>query len=242
MNRSFKRVSLRVPNAKPMPGYEIQCSKCGSIEKISVNTYGGSMAPEGIAGRFRNKGWIVGGNDGKDICPSCKNDGAMKRSQRQMKEKDKGVTSTQNDAPRHPSRDDKRVIFAKINDVYVDEKTGYDAGWTDARVARDLGVPVAWVANIREEHFGDECANPQIIAMIEEARSCLVEAKGVCSEMHDFIALSKKWLDERHNEFSAEMQKMEKFILKFDDQRKGLLTGVDRLESKVAQTMKALGK
>jgi hypothetical protein len=51
---------------------------------------------------------------------------------------------------------EKRIIFAKLNDVYEDEKVGYSGDWSDAKVAKDLGVPVAWVKEVRDESFGPE--------------------------------------------------------------------------------------
>lgn len=51
---------------------------------------------------------------------------------------------------------ERRIIFAKLNDVYLDEKVGYADDWSDAKVAQDLGVPVEWVALVREPDFGPE--------------------------------------------------------------------------------------
>lgn len=52
------------------------------------------------------------------------------------------------------SRMDRRTIFTKLNDVYLDEATGYRTGWNDASVALDLGTPIQWVAEVREADFG----------------------------------------------------------------------------------------
>lgn len=68
-NRSFQRTSIVMEDHKRIPAYTITCHVCGRTEKISANTYGGSMAPEGIANRFRNMGWIVGKNERGDRCP-----------------------------------------------------------------------------------------------------------------------------------------------------------------------------
>lgn len=82
------------------------------------------------------------------------------------------------DPPRQMSRDDRRVIFAKLNDVYIDESKGYDGGWSDQRVAKDLGVPLAWVKEIRQENFGLESSN-------EDARAVVKEAKDLLAEIND---------------------------------------------------------
>lgn len=49
-----------------------------------------------------------------------------------------------------------RIIFAKLNEVYLDEKTGYAGEWNDAKVALDLGIDVGHVAEVRTSFFGPE--------------------------------------------------------------------------------------
>lgn len=56
--------------------------------------------------------------------------------------------------PKEMTREDRRIIFAQLNEIYIGEDKGYSAGWTDQRVATHLGVPRAWVASIRDENFG----------------------------------------------------------------------------------------
>lgn len=58
--------------------------------------------------------------------------------------------------PRAMTRDERRLIWAKLEEVYLDERSGFTAGWTDERVAVDLGVPRAWISTIREENFGPD--------------------------------------------------------------------------------------
>lgn len=53
-------------------------------------------------------------------------------------------------------RTERRIIFAKLNDVYTDETKGYSGDWNDAKVAADLGVSVDWVSQVRDADFGPE--------------------------------------------------------------------------------------
>ncbi|WDR05530.1 hypothetical protein PSQ90_14815 [Devosia rhodophyticola] len=46
--------------------------------------------------------------------------------------------------PRQMVLEDRRLIFAKLEEVYVDERTGYCADWNDARVGIDMNVPRKW--------------------------------------------------------------------------------------------------
>jgi hypothetical protein len=75
------------------------------------------------------------------------------------------------------TRDDRRIIFEKLNEVYVNDKVGYDKGWTDERVATDLGIPRAWVRLIREENFGDEVGNEEIRQLLQEGQTYLDKIK-----------------------------------------------------------------
>lgn len=47
---------------------------------------------------------------------------------------------------------DRRIVIAKLNEVYGDDM--YLEDWIDQKVAEDLGVPVEWVAEVRDENFG----------------------------------------------------------------------------------------
>lgn len=57
------------------------------------------------------------------------------------------------------TREDRRIIFVKLEEVYVDEATGYTKGWNDTAVAADLNCPRAWVEVIRDENFGPQKAD-----------------------------------------------------------------------------------
>jgi hypothetical protein len=76
-------------------------------------------------------------------------------------------------AERSMGREDRRVIWAKLEEVYADEATGYKPGWSDGRVARDLNVPLSWVTVVRDENFGALPDNPEIRIIVEEARVLL---------------------------------------------------------------------
>ena len=76
------------------------------------------------------------------------------------------------------TREHRRVVFLKLEEVYLDEKAGYSAGWTDARVATDLGVPRAWVSKIRDENFGPGTS--------EEIETALAAAKKLDADISAF--------------------------------------------------------
>ena len=78
-------------------------------------------------------------------------------------------TVAKKEAPADATPEDRRIIGAKLDDVY-DVKAGhYATGWTDQKVATDLGVPRAWVEQVRKLFYGEEASNPEIDALIAEA-------------------------------------------------------------------------
>ena len=66
------------------------------------------------------------------------------------------------------SKADRRIIFNKIEDVYLEEATGYKSDWNDQKVADDLGVSVDWVSSIREENFGPAGNQAAVLAETRE--------------------------------------------------------------------------
>jgi hypothetical protein len=74
------------------------------------------------------------------------------------------------------SRDDRRIIFARLNDVYVNERTGYSEQWTDKRVAEDLGVPRAWVSEVRDRDFGPD-HNAEFTEQVGVAKEVIAQVK-----------------------------------------------------------------
>lgn len=220
-SRSFERTTFgNTFGQRAVPGYQITCSECGAVEKITANTFGGSMAPEGIAQRFRNKGWKISTKGNRDICPACAGNQASHHNKPEPAiEQTSNIVSinsamtkapiTEIEQPREMTRADRRVIFAKLEDVYIDEKHGYDAGWGDARVAKDLGVPQDWVRQIREENFGVENSNPEADALLRQARGILDEAKQALADHEHAMQAALKSGDDKRKKLAADVARIE---------------------------------
>lgn len=54
---------------------------------------------------------------------------------------------------------DRRIINAKLEEVYENELVGYRKDHSDTSVAKDLGVIEAWVAEVRAANFGPAAGN-----------------------------------------------------------------------------------
>lgn len=104
------------------------------------------------------------------------------------------------DPPREPTKDERRLIFGKLDQVYLDEKRGYEKGWSDARVAEDLGVPRAWVEAIRAMNFGEENASEDARQLVEQARAFLVEAKTALDKLTAGLETATAWSQQWNRE------------------------------------------
>jgi hypothetical protein len=96
------------------------------------------------------------------------------------------ITAPSEEPPRNMTRDDRRIIISKLDAVYLDAKRGYDAGWSDQKVATDLGVPRKWVEDIRAENFGDVGTNEEMNEFYEQAKALSVEARKALVEARTY--------------------------------------------------------
>lgn len=174
---------------------------CGVTTTIPVNAFYGTEVDQKaqeqrfIHKRLEERGWKVGKTEAKHLCPSCKHRIApAKVIDPELGAKIKQLIQPQEPAMSQPAvltegpeptltRDNRRIILVKLEEVYVDEKIGYSAGWTDGKVATDLGVPRAWVKSLREVNFGPEGVNEEITAAIKEANTVLTEIRKSQSRM-----------------------------------------------------------
>lgn len=172
-------------------GVVVACGYCNAEEELPVNTFSGHSGDGGgrevrfVQHKMEALGWKIGRKYGGHRCPKCftaikitaSNRSAAKRiAATNGEEPVKPVIKSLNDiAPRMLGRDDRRIIFEKLNEVYLNDKVGYAVGWTDEKVANDLGVPRAWVKIIRDENFGEELANEEIKLKVAEASQKLIE-------------------------------------------------------------------
>lgn len=177
-------------------GYTLTCSNCGTIEYAGRSSKGGNhLPPDAITKFFRNKGWKVGSTAKKDLCPGCAvpvrrtvtKELTMPHDTKVIEIKPK-VTGVSEMPPREMTREDRRIIFAQLEEVYVDEATGYLTDWNDERVSKHLNCPRKWIETIREENFGPAHApeSPQIIALREKIDSTIGTITNVTNETADF--------------------------------------------------------
>lgn len=225
------------PQKKKFLAYVIRCGSPGCYEMaVGGGNIGRFSAHDALPKIFGQKGWTVGSKEKHDRCPACTRKHADGR--RALEEKvvpmsprppvgfiqemdnsrqnKKAETHVHHVIPPEPmSKQDRRVIFAKLQDVYIDEQVGYGAGWDDEKVAVDLGVPRAWVAEVREENFGPE-KSEQVAKLLEDGHKLMAEvmqeynrSRGLADQLKDALAaLTKAML--RLDKFDKDLKELAK--------------------------------
>ena len=171
-----------VIDGRPHRAMRIYCYRCGKPGTCVQNTLAfGSGAEKKeermVARKFTTMGWLVDVGRGKHFCPECQASPQIKpvtQGKVEMKE-EKEMGTTVVPLARAMSRDDRRIIFEKLNEIYIDEKQGYAPPWTDDKVAKDLGTPRVWVAQVRDEMFGPVASNSEIEEAIASANAIKCE-------------------------------------------------------------------
>lgn len=195
---------------------------CATIEYVYFRAGLGTPA-EAVYKKFQQKNWHVDLNDAaKDRCPHHKTGRAAIHIVPKSRAIDAANAVFQTPQPfarlspptpaqpkeppamslnavaSAPSLQDRRLIFAKLNEVYLDEKQGYKAPWTDAAVAKDLGIIEQWVAELRKENFGPLGINGELHELAararqlaDEAGKALEELQHLAPQIHKALALKE---------------------------------------------------
>lgn len=219
-NNGFDRVS--VPRGeKHCSAYVLTCRKCANKEHVFLGRHGG-LPTQIVVRKFRKLGWQVGHNRSNDLCPAhaekprehqpnpkvqlIKNFGEMKMVQHAPRD------VTANEAPNVMGREDKRLIFAKLHEVYLDESKGYSEGWTDKRVAEDLGVPRAWVEQVRNEVFGPLKENDEIRMLRDEITKAIEKMRTQSTALLTAAEQEAKRLNSSAERLERRMGEIEKAL------------------------------
>lgn len=133
-------------------GVRACCGQCGAHEERFFST-AKPFPPERARVLMQERGWESRG--ARWVCPTCVEKNRKARREKLMAEK--VVPHPSAAPPRQPSVEDRRIIRAKLEEVYDTGKGFYSGDLSDAKVAGDLGVPVAWVAGVREIYGDDRC-------------------------------------------------------------------------------------
>ncbi len=197
--------------------HRFTCSRCGATHDVAPTGTRAPMPAQFLEKKLRSAGWQVGKSSDHDICPDCMMKARKDKRERQNMSKHYDAlaksAAIKAEPPAQPSREDRRIIIAELESVYVDEKTGYSALWSDQKVAEKLGVPRKWVSDVREDLFGPEGSSEGAKELLSEAkamRDAADEALKKAREFHAEIQAEAKRIADRDAAFQrrwAEMQR-----------------------------------
>lgn len=236
--REFVRTTIKEDGKPPMPAFKLICAKCGETDTLPLGSKAGGYPTALVQQKMRHRGWEIGSRASHDLCPNCLDKKHKKPAKTEAKLEETVVTFIKAEEPPSMTREDRRVIFAKIDDVYIDENTGYSDGWTDERVATDLGVPLAWVRNIRAENFGEERSNSSIIQQLEEAKKTLDDAK----KLYENTKSEFKRMTIQAEAVMAEFSKISSAIHNYQKELNTMNHDINRQETKIGDVWKSLRK
>lgn len=201
---SFHSIQIEGVNTRVA---QVTCDRCLTTATVRNNTqsraagYDDDIVEKRMVTKFEKLGWKIAKHPSGHRCPACFTAikiAAIKRKKEKAMTEHTVVPLTPT-PPRTPSRDEKRIIFLKIDENYLGESVGYASDWSDERIATDLNVPVAWVAAIREENFG-----PNINEATTKAESDFAAFMTELTAVRETMAA----LDIKAEQFAKELQKL----------------------------------
>lgn len=176
--RVFPEESITV-EGNPIKAMRIGCAHCGGVAYYPFQTGHKRRPPIAAQQYFQNKGWAVGSSPRKDFCPLHVRPAQRKGRKLMTNGTPKPVLTAE--PPRECTREDRRIIMEKLDEVYG--KEAYKAPWTDTAVAKDLGVPRDWVTKNREEFFGPAGSNPLFDEYGEKQAALMAGVAEACELM-----------------------------------------------------------
>lgn len=163
---------------------EIICGQCGEKDHVVNSSNQRHLPPVMVSRKFQQAGWIVGGGPNADRCPAC---AAKMSTKPKLKLVPKEPIMATPAVITTSTTDQKRRINAKLFEVYEGPEHGYASGWGDQKVADDLKVPRAAVAEIREQFFGPAKDSPDVRAFLERAEVVFAEAASIERRVADLV-------------------------------------------------------
>lgn len=170
-------------DGKPRWSYVIEC-KCGATEQTPVrsNADNDKISVE-ITRRFTKLGWTKIASTGRGLCPDCSKshkptgDNAMAPLPKTANIPQLSVVETASPM-RSPAAVAKMTdLYLSLGEYYDPQLKEYKKGYSDARIAKELGMAEEFVRQRREMDFGPLVPKVDHIAKIADAFAALEKLK-----------------------------------------------------------------
>lgn len=244
--RQFPLVTRIDEGGKTTKQARIACTRCGrTYHHLRRN----ALESEDY---FRNKGWEVGNSSSHDYCDLCvaarkvvvKMEDHVKNNVEQLNraplasEADalhsKGVSAVVENAAETMkarevmTREDGRLISRLIEDHWDETMKRYHPGWSDVKLAQEVGKPIDWVSLIRERDFGGVGEDPALVQLVQE----VIAIRGEGEALQRLLA----GLESASAEYTAHYNTVKSLLVKYKDAHLVLQNKVNRL-SEVADKL-----
>lgn len=128
----------------------IVCSSCGEWDR---NTWGEQAADERLVAFFRRRGWTVDEKRGSHVCKACAAKATSKKREEEARKRMEKVVQM-SPPPSPDSALAKKIMSDLLFEHYDMSARDYKPGWTDARIAKEVGLSEVFVAQRRAADYG----------------------------------------------------------------------------------------
>lgn len=166
----WTRIRERGPGGATIMAAQLGCKCCSNRESISLRKH---LPPEVIAKKFGSMGWDVNRTNG--TCPACK----ISEKQAPKQEEEMVIVAPKKPVEpaqaktvslAEPTMRQMRDIFEALEMYWSSEKGQYTGGYSDEKIGAEMGLPSVVIAKVRKEAFGDFKFDPEIEALMAEAK------------------------------------------------------------------------
>ncbi len=174
----YREFSAKQPDGSFRRAREIGCHACLRTETLRVVT--NQFTGHATIKKFEQLGWRHE-NGLRWLCPQCW------QARLERRKKDGGSMSKVepiNVPPRSLTLVEMRKVMAALDDHFNAEKGIFDPGWSDQRIADEVGVPRASVVLVRREAFGEIKLDPEL----QEIKAEIDQMLGKLAALSDRVA------------------------------------------------------
>lgn len=139
---------------------------CGCGHKL-VKGWKNNMPPDQMVKWLNQQGWAIAQHE-TPTCPTCKQEQTQMNRMKTKPEEDVNLDART-----------VRRLFAAIEAVFDEATLRYREGHSDATVARDMGLPLTTVIEVRKEAFGELAEDPELTEIRSEAQALLGNIAGI---------------------------------------------------------------
>lgn len=176
-----------------------------------------------VVRRLNQAGWRA--DTVSAICDKCT------EQNRQAAKKEAKMTSEDG-----PTKEQKRQIVSLLSDVYDVDAECYCGSETDDSVAQTLGLPPAWVADIRDDLFGPAGANEDMARLHNDLHQIASEAKALMDQIREEVATVRVM----HEDFELRQSRRHKQIDDLVKRAGDAQAALDKIVSGLSPRLKAV--